>query len=114
MASRRQQITLQPEVLRWARERAGLSQDDLAKKMNVKPERVPDWESTGKISIAQADRLADRTYTPLGYLYLSKPSAESLPIRDFRTRGKGPPKRPSPGPARHRLPDAAPPSLDAR
>ena len=48
MSSRRQQITLQPEVLRWARERAGLSQDDLAKKMNVKPERVPDWESTGK------------------------------------------------------------------
>ena len=52
MTSRRQQITLQPELLRWARERAGLSQDDLAKKMNVKPERVPDWESTGKISFA--------------------------------------------------------------
>ena len=96
MASRRQQITLQPEVLRWARERAGLSQDDLAKKMNVKPERVPEWESTGKISIAQADRLAARTYTPLGYLYLPKPPAEPLPIRDFRTRGDGPPKRPSP------------------
>ena len=96
MASRRQQITLHPEVLRWARERAGLSQDDLAKKMNVKPERVPEWESTGKISIAQADRLAARTYTPLGYLYLPKPPAEPLPIRDFRTRGDDPPKRPSP------------------
>ena len=96
MASRRQQILLHPEVLRWARERAGLSQDDLAKKMNVKPERVPEWESTGKISIAQADRLAARTYTPLGYLYLSKPPAEPLPIRDFRTRGDDPPKRPSP------------------
>ena len=96
MTSRRQQITLQPEVLRWARERAGLSRKTLADKINVAPDRVTDWEETGKISIAQADRLAASTYTPLGYLYLPKPPAESLPIRDFRTRGKGPPKRPSP------------------
>ena len=92
---RYQQITLQPEVLRWARERAGLSPEQLAKKMQVKPERVSRWEITGKISIAQGDRLAERTYTPLGYLYLSKPPEEPLPIRDFRTRGDGPPKRPS-------------------
>ena len=96
MTRRGQQITLQPDVLLWARERAGLSPEQLAKKMRVKPERVSEWESTGRISIAQADRLADRTYTPLGYLYLSKPPEEPLPIRDFRTRGDGPPKRPSP------------------
>ena len=96
MTSRRQQIALQPEVLRWARQRAGLTPQELAKKMNAKPETLLKWESTGKISIAQADRLAARTYTPLGYLYLPKPPEESLPIRDFRTRGKGPPKRPSP------------------
>ena len=96
MSSRGQQITLQPEVLLWARERAGLSPEQLAEKMKVKPERVSEWESTGKISIAQADRLAEGTYTPLGYLYLSKPPEEPLPIRDFRTRGDGPPKRPSP------------------
>ena len=59
MTRRGQRITLQPEVLRWARERAGLSPEQLAKKMNVKPERVSEWEITGKISIAQADRLAD-------------------------------------------------------
>lgn len=95
MTSRRKQITLQPEVLRWARERAGLSQEELANKVPVSPDRVTEWEKTGKISIAQADRLAERTYTPLGYLYLSKPPEESLPIRDFRTRGDGPTKRPS-------------------
>ena len=96
MTSRRQQITLQPEVLRWARERAGLSQEELAKKIPVSLDRVTEWEETGTISIAQADKLAARTYTPLGYLYLQEPPDESLPIRDFRTRGGGPPKRPSP------------------
>ena len=95
MSNRRQQITLQPKVLRWARERAGLSQERLAEKMKVKPERVKEWETAGELSIAQADRLAARTYTPLGYLYLSKPPEEPLPIRDFRTRGDGPPRRPS-------------------
>ena len=96
MSSRRRQIKLEPEVLRWTRERAGLSRKTLADKMNVAPDRVTEWEQTGRISIAQADRLADRTYTPLGYLYLTKPPEEPLPIRDFRTLGDGPSKRPSP------------------
>ena len=76
---------LRPDVLRWARERAGISPDDLAHKMNVKVERVMDWEENGSISIAQADRLAARTHTPLGFLYLSKPPEVSLPIPDFRS-----------------------------
>ena len=96
MTSRRQQITLQPELLRWARERAGLTQDDLAKKIPVKLDRVREWEQTGKISIAQIDKLAAKTYTPLGYLYLPEPPDESLPIRDFRTRSGDAPTRPSP------------------
>ena len=96
MTSRRQQITLQPELLRWARERVGLTQDDLAKKIPVKPDRVRAWEQTGKISIAQIDKLAAKTYTPLGYLYLPEPPDESLPIRDFRTRSGDAPTRPSP------------------
>lgn len=93
--SRRLQITLEPTVLRWARERVNLTPETLAEKLNVKPDRVTEWEQSGKISIAQADRLAARTYTPLGYLYLGEPPDDSLPIRDFRTRG-GPPTRPSP------------------
>ena len=95
MASRRQQITLQPKVLRWARDRAGLTAKQLADKMPVKPERVTEWEQTGKISIAQIDNLAAKTYTPLGYLYLPEPPDEPLPIRDFRTRSGDAPARPS-------------------
>ena len=95
MSSRRQQITLEPEVLRWARERVGLSPEDLAKKISVNPERITEWEQTGQISIAQADKLAAKAYTPLGYLYLPEPPEEPLPIRDFRTPSSETPKRPS-------------------
>ena len=86
MSSRRLQITLQPAVLKWARERARIDAEQLADKMQVKPERVLAWERDGRISIAQADRLAQRTHTALGLLYLTEPPKDLLPIPDFRTR----------------------------
>ena len=86
MAGRRLQLTLQPDVLRWARERAGISPEDLARKLQVKPERVIEWEKSGRISIAQTDNLAKSTHTPLGSLYLTEPPTDQLPIPDFRTR----------------------------
>ncbi len=96
MSSRRLQITLQPDVLRWARVRAKLQPDELAKKMGVKrPERVLAWERDGKISVAQIDNLAKYTYTPLGFLYLNEPPEERLPIADFRTREGTPPPSPA-------------------
>ena len=96
MSSRRLQITLQPDVLRWARERAKLQPDELAKKMGVKqPERVLRWEDDGIISVAQVDKLAKCTYTPLGYLYSKEPPEDRLPITDFRTREGTPPPSPN-------------------
>ena len=96
MANRNLKTTLQPGVLRWARQRAGLSENELAKKMQVKPERVLEWERSGEISIAQACKLARHTYTPEGCLYLDQPADDSLPIADFRTVGDRPLARPSP------------------
>ena len=95
MSSRRLQIALQPDVLRWARERAKLQPEELAKKLGVKgPERVLKWERDGKISVAQADKLAKCTYTPLGFLYSKEPPEDRLPISDFRTREGTPPPSP--------------------
>lgn len=96
MTSRRSQITLQPGVLKWARVRAGISSSELARKMQVKAKRVMEWEETGRISIAQVDRLAEKTYTPFGFLYLDEPPDETLPISDFRTVGDEHPRKPSP------------------
>ena len=82
------QTFIKPELVVWARERAGLSDADLAKKMSVSPERLHDWQ-TGKASltIRQIKKLAQKTYTPLGYLFTSKAPEETLPIADFRTFG---------------------------
>ncbi len=82
--------------MRWARERAGLDIADLAQKMSVKPGRVNEWEKTGVISVAQVEKLAQKTHAPLGFLYLPEPPDEPLPINDFRTQKDQPLKRPSP------------------
>ncbi|MDW8313316.1 MAG: XRE family transcriptional regulator, partial [Burkholderiales bacterium] len=89
-------IHLKPTVLQWARERARLAPDALARKMGVNPERVYEWEQNGQISISQADRLAHCTHTPLGYLYLPEPVEDLLPIPDYRTMADRPVQRPSP------------------
>jgi Helix-turn-helix. len=78
-------VALEPSVLRWARERAGLSEDALAKKVGAKPERVLEWERTGRLGFAQAEKVAKATHTPFGYLYLATPPEEHLPVPDFRT-----------------------------
>ena len=96
MSNRRLKIRLQPDVLRWARERAGFNPSELAGKLQVKPERVLEWEHSGEISMAQVGKLAQRTYTPEGFLFLDEPPDDSLPIADFRTVGNRPPDRPSP------------------
>ena len=96
MTGRRLKIRLKPEVLRWARERAGIDQEELAHKLRIKPEVVSEWECSGRISIAQADKLAQRTHTPLGFLYLAEPPEDRLPITDFRTWSDDLPPHPSP------------------
>ncbi len=95
MSGRRAQRRLQPAVLRWARERAGLGVETLAARVRVRANRVVEWEESGRISISQADRLARCTHTPLGHLYLHEPPDDRLPIPDFRAPEVRP-RRPSP------------------
>ena len=96
MSGRRTQWTLEPSVLRWARERAGLDVKTVAAKARVGTDRVAEWERSGRISVAQADRLAHHTCTPVGFLYLPEPPEDNLPIPDFRTPGGVSRRRPSP------------------
>jgi hypothetical protein len=47
-------IALKPDVLRWARERAGLDVPALAKKVGTKPEKIQVWEQTGQLTFGHA------------------------------------------------------------
>ena len=78
-------VSVRPALLRWARERALMSPQDLAEKMRVPASKVLEWEETGSLSLPRLEKLANRTRTPLGYLFLEKPPDDSLPIADFRT-----------------------------
>ena len=82
--------------MQWARKRANFSHSQLANKLKLKPEAIETWERSGEITFSRVNALAKHTYTPLGYLYLSEPPDDSLPIKDFRTRSDSPPQRPSP------------------
>src|ERR1700728_100216 len=83
--------TLNPSVLKWARQRAGLNEEDLAQKIGLSNQsRVQEWERTGEIEFGKLERVAQATHTPIGYLFLPQPPQERLPINDFRRLGSGP------------------------
>ena len=89
-------VELKPALIVWARERASLSPDELASRMGVTPERVAQWEANGELTYKQAEKLARSTHTPIGYLFLSTPPEEKMPIPDYRTVGNQAMQRPSP------------------
>ncbi|MBN2701481.1 MAG: ImmA/IrrE family metallo-endopeptidase [Methylothermaceae bacterium] len=75
-------VAVRPEILKWARERARLGIDDLAKKF---PEIV-DWESGDRLpTYKQLEDFANATHVPFGYLFLPEPPDIPMPIPDFRT-----------------------------
>ena len=86
-------VSVSPDLLRWARERAKLSISALEKRFP----RLDAWERSEALpTLKQLERFAKATYTPVGYLFLQKPPEESIPIPDFRTMGSGEIRRASP------------------
>jgi Zn-dependent peptidase ImmA (M78 family)/transcriptional regulator with XRE-family HTH domain len=86
-------IAIKPELLHWARVRAGRTIESL--KMAFP--KYEDWEK-GKVhpTLKQLERLARVLRVPLGFLFLDTPPEEPLPIPDFRTMPRGGVSRPSP------------------
>lgn len=87
-------VAVRPELLRWARERAGIyAADELSHALP----KLEEWEAgTVQPTLRQLDAFARRVHVPIGYLFLPEPPDEPLPIPDFRTldgQGLG---RPSP------------------
>lgn len=88
-----QSLNVKPELIRWAIERSGWSVGTLA---HYFP-RIEQWMSEqAHPTLRQLETLAKKTWTPLGYFFLSEPPEERLPVPDFRTARDQPIQRPSP------------------
>ena len=73
---------INPEVLTWARERAGVPPEEL---MQVNRKYV-DWEEGNSLpTFLQAQVLAKKLHVPFGFLYLSEPPKETPLTVDLRT-----------------------------
>jgi Zn-dependent peptidase ImmA (M78 family) len=86
-------VEIKPELLSWARERAGFDPGALAHRFP----KLAAWEQ-GKAqpTLKQVERFASATHTPIGFLFLQQPPIEHIPIPDFRTAGNKRIGRPSP------------------
>lgn len=74
-------IPIAAPVLTWAQHRSGRADDEIRKKFS-------DWDKwlngEKKPSFAQLKKVAKFTRVPIGYLFLSVPPIEELPIPDLR------------------------------
>lgn len=76
---------VRPELLVWARETAGLTQETAAKKAHIKPETIREWESgTSSPSVAQLRKLGEVYKRPLAVFFLSERPKGFDPQREFR------------------------------
>lgn len=83
---------VKPELLRWARQRAGIDADALARRFP----KYHEWESGVALpTLKQVEKLANVTHAPVGYFFLTRPPREALPIPDLRTVGSIPVREPS-------------------
>ena len=79
-------VPVNPEVLQWALERSGISREDLSKRFK----EIPEWEcGTLDPTYNQMQKLSDALHVPSGYLLMSDPPDEKLPVEDLRTFNGG-------------------------
>ncbi|HET6375367.1 MAG TPA: XRE family transcriptional regulator, partial [Methylocella sp.] len=75
-------VDVKPELLRWARKRAGLQPEALARRFP----KLAQWErEEARPTLKQLEDFAKATHAPIGCLFLSEPPFERIPIPDFRT-----------------------------
>lgn len=90
------QALINPTLLRWARERAGLDLEGAAQGANVKSAQLAAWEAgESRPTFRQAQHLAQALHAPFGYLFLQEPPTDTLPLPDLRTVGAAPVPKPS-------------------
>ncbi|MBN2483982.1 MAG: ImmA/IrrE family metallo-endopeptidase [Candidatus Omnitrophica bacterium] len=75
-----------PATLKWARDTAGFSVEEISGKLKVKPELLETWESGDvDITIAKLRKLSTYYKRPLTAFFLPKPPKTKVLLKDFRT-----------------------------
>ncbi len=86
-------VDVAPELLRWACERAGYSENVLVGRFP----KLQHWlRGDDRPTLKQLERFAQATHAPFGYFFLPEPPRETVPIPDFRTMGNVFIERPTP------------------
>ena len=86
-------VSVRPEMLNWAVERARMTPDDLQARFA----KLPEWlEGEVLPTLKQLENFAKAVHVPIGYLFLPEPPNEPLPIPDFRTMDGRQLAKPSP------------------
>jgi len=76
---------LNPELLVWARNTAGLTLEAAAKKLGVKPSRLTEWEANRlRPTVPQLRKAANVYKRPLAVFFRPQPPAQPEPLHDFR------------------------------
>lgn len=85
-------VEVSPELLAWARQRSGLTFDDLSHRFP----KLSAWEHGDQLpTLKQLENYARATHTAIGLFFLPEPPEERVTIPDFRTIGNGSIQRPS-------------------
>ncbi|PKK83772.1 MAG: hypothetical protein CVT49_07065 [candidate division Zixibacteria bacterium HGW-Zixibacteria-1] len=79
-------VSINPELLRWARESIGLSQSEAAQKINrISVGKLASWEKgESSPSIIQLRKISDVYKRPLAAFYLQSPPKDFRIIQDYR------------------------------
>lgn len=81
----RSEVQIDPNILRWAIDRAGFSLPDFFEKLpNAEKWIAQEKRPTAK----QLEDFSRKVHLPFGYLFLGEPPEEDLPIPFFRTSGE--------------------------
>lgn len=77
-----------PNVLKWARESARITEETAAAKVSVKVDRLNEWEAgTSQPTIKQAQTLAKAYKRPFALFFLPEIPRDFQPLQDFRKSG---------------------------
>lgn len=87
ISKRNYMVGVNPEILRWARQKAGYSLEDVARAFGKKPEEIEMWEKGEEFpTYTQLDKIAYVLYKrPLALFFFPEPPDESDPKQSFRT-----------------------------